>query len=563
MTAQLAGKIAVVTGGGSGLGLAMGRTFARAGMALAVLDIDASAARRAADDLAAQFGVPTTSAGVDIGDADAVTAAARHVEQTLGGCDLLCANVGVQQFGAIDRLTDEDWEWVLNINVLGTVRTVRAFLPMIRARNGWRRILLTASSSALIPGVRLGAYVTSKFAVQGFGETLRMELADEGIGVSVLFPDAMSTRHLESSAQARPADLGEWVLMPDDIDVMLASRPASLGSQVATAEHAARNVLAELEANRPYIITHGDYRAQFRQRTAALESAFDRMDQADPAPADMVAADTTAAADGAGSPERLFATGRVALVTGIGPGMGRSIALAFARAGVDVVLAARRAERLEAVAAEIRALGREPLVVPTDITDPDACRRLVAAAVERFGGIDVLIQNGHHEGDWTPVVDADPESWREIFEVNLFGALHLVQAVVPVMRARGGGSVILVNSGAAVRTPVSMGAYSTSKSALAALARTLALEVGRWGIRVNGVFLGPVLGENLERMGSGAAAAAGSSLDEWLKTKATEMPLGLVPSADQCAGTVLFLASDLASVVTGQHVAVNGGQWLT
>jgi NAD(P)-dependent dehydrogenase (short-subunit alcohol dehydrogenase family) len=257
----------------------------------------------------------------------------------------------------------------------------------------------------------------------------------------------------------------------------------------------------------------------------------------------------------------LLGTAKVAVVTGVGPGMGRSIALGLARDGVEVVLAARRAERLEAVAAEIRALGREPLVVSTDITDPEACRQLVAAAVERFGGIDILVQNGHHEGDWQPVVDADPDVWRSIFDVNLFGALYLIQAAVPVMRERGGGSIILVNSGAALRTPATMGAYSTSKAALAALARTLAVEVGRWQIRVNGVYLGPVLGENLERLGAGAAAAAGSTVDEWLKVKATEMPLGFVPTPDQCAGAVLFLASDLAAAVTGQHLSVNGGQW--
>src|SRR3954464_9657785 len=110
----------------------------------------------------------------------------------------------------------------------------------------------------------------------------------------------------------------------------------------------------------------------------------------------------------------LFGTGGVAIVTGVGPGMGRSIAIGFASRGVDVALGARRAERLEAVAAEIRALGREPLVMPTDITDPGACRALVEATVERFGGVDFLVQNGHHEGDWARVLDADPDSWRHI-----------------------------------------------------------------------------------------------------------------------------------------------------
>ncbi len=259
----------------------------------------------------------------------------------------------------------------------------------------------------------------------------------------------------------------------------------------------------------------------------------------------------------------MFREGSVAVITGIGPGMGRSIALGFASRGVDVVLAARRRERLDAVAAEVRALGREALVVPTDLTDRDACIALIDASVDRFGGVDVLVQNGHHEGDWQRVVDADPDSWRHIFEVNFFSALHLVHRAVPAMRERGGGSIVLVNSGAALRNPASMGAYATSKSALATLTRTLAVEVGQWNIRVNGVFLGPVLGENLERSGATAAQASGKTLDEWLTTKATEMPLGIVPTPDQCAGSVLFLASDLALAVTGQHLSVNGGQWTT
>lgn len=253
----------------------------------------------------------------------------------------------------------------------------------------------------------------------------------------------------------------------------------------------------------------------------------------------------------------MFSEGQVAIVTGIGPGMGRSIALGFARHGVDVALAARRKDRLDAVADEVRELGREPLAIPTDITDRAACEALVTATAARFGRVDILVQNGHHEGDWQPVVDADPDSWRSIMEVNLFGAMHLVQCVAPIMREQGSGSIILVNSGAAVRSPQRMGSYVASKAALAGMTRVTAQEVGPWGIRVNGVFLGPVQGENLSRMvGEG-------DLDAWMEQKAKEMPLGLIPTADQCAGSIMFLASDLAEVVTGQHISVNGGQWTT
>lgn len=259
----------------------------------------------------------------------------------------------------------------------------------------------------------------------------------------------------------------------------------------------------------------------------------------------------------------MFEEGKVAIVTGAGPGMGRSIAVELAGQGVDVAIAARRAERLEAVADAVRAAGREPLVMPVDITDRASCARLVDATVDRFGRLDALIQNAHHEGDWAPVAEADLDDWRTVFEVNVFGALHLVQLGVPHMRQAGGGAIVLVNSGAALRNPERMGAYSASKSALAVVARTLALEVGRWGIRVNGVFLGPVEGENLHRLGAGAATASGTTVDEWLTLKATEMPLGSIPTPDECARPVVFLASDHASQVTGQHLSVNGGQWCT
>jgi hypothetical protein len=126
--------------------------------------------------------------------------------------------------------------------------------------------------------VRLGAYVTSKFAVQGYGEVLRMELAAEGIGVSVLFPAGMMTNHLQSSAQARPADRGQWVMLDDDIEVMMASRGVTREGHTVTAEHAVRNLLAELDADSPYIITHGAYRSEYQRRVDALDAAFSQLE---------------------------------------------------------------------------------------------------------------------------------------------------------------------------------------------------------------------------------------------------------------------------------------------
>jgi NAD(P)-dependent dehydrogenase (short-subunit alcohol dehydrogenase family) len=270
------GRVAVVTGAGSGLGAAMARQCADAGMAVAALDIDEPRAQATASELA-EMGVATSAMRVDVGDPASVRDAASRVEERFGGCDVLFANVGVQQFGSIDRLTEDDWSWLLGVNVLGTVRTVTSFLPTMRRRTGWRRIVITASSGVFVPSVRLGAYTTSKFAITGFAETLRLELADEGIGVTIVFPGGMSTRHLESSALARPESLGASVTMPDDIEAMMSGN-TGMANDVMSADEAVRGLLPDLLADEPYFMTHGSYRPDYEARQAELDRAFDRME---------------------------------------------------------------------------------------------------------------------------------------------------------------------------------------------------------------------------------------------------------------------------------------------
>jgi NAD(P)-dependent dehydrogenase (short-subunit alcohol dehydrogenase family) len=256
----------------------------------------------------------------------------------------------------------------------------------------------------------------------------------------------------------------------------------------------------------------------------------------------------------------MFDVGNVAVVTGAGPGMGRAIALGFARYGVDVVIASRRRDRLDRVAEEVRALGREPLVVVADLSKEEDCRNIVGAAMERFGRIDHLVQNGHHPGDWVQIVEADPSVWHHVFEVNFFGALYLLQAAVPVMS--DGSSVVLVNSGAVLRNPPTMGAYAASKAALASLVRTAALELGP-KVRVNGVYLGPVTGESLDSGAAASAESQGTTVEEFFRQRSEDLPIKHIPTPEQCAGAVLFFSSSLAEPITGQHLAVNGGQWLS
>ncbi|HYC21253.1 MAG TPA: SDR family NAD(P)-dependent oxidoreductase [Candidatus Bathyarchaeia archaeon] len=273
---DLAGRTAVVTGGGSGFGAAMARALGKAGMRLVIADFDLPAAEGIAAELSSGA-VKALAIEVDVGAPASLKALARRTADELGGCALLCANVGVQQIGALERLTAADWEWLLRVNVLGTVETVNAFLPQLVAQRGGGHILLTASTSGLIALPCLGAYTATKYAIVGYGETLRLELAARGIGVTVVMPGPMMTSHLASSARSRPAGLGPSVTSEDDL---VAVSQASLGSteDVVDADYAARHVLDAVRNNDPYLVTHPPQRGQVEQRFTEILAAFDRAD---------------------------------------------------------------------------------------------------------------------------------------------------------------------------------------------------------------------------------------------------------------------------------------------
>jgi len=158
--------------------------------------------------------------------------------------------------------------------------------------------------------------------------------------------------------------------------------------------------------------------------------------------------------------------GKVCLVSGAGPGLGRQTALLLAAHGADVVLAARRRAYLEELAAEVEARGGRALVAPTDISDPAQCERAVALATDELGGIDVLVNNAFRFDVFKTFEAVDLDVWRKIVDVNLFGTLQMTKAALEAMRLRGGGSVVIVASMAARRPPALQGGYAISKGAL-------------------------------------------------------------------------------------------------
>ncbi len=245
--------------------------------------------------------------------------------------------------------------------------------------------------------------------------------------------------------------------------------------------------------------------------------------------------------------------GRVALVTGGGTGIGAGITRALARHGAEVVLASRRRAHLEPTAAELAGLGREALVCQLDVRDRDACDAVVAQALERFGRIDVLINNA--AGNFlVRAAELSEKGWHAVVDIVLTGTFNMSQAVYPALRDAGGGSIINITTTYVGSGAPFMAHSGAAKAGVLNLTRTLAVEWGRDGIRVNAV--APGLVENTE--GARRLAESIGIVDAYR----AQVPLGRLVTIDDVASTVLFLVSDAASQITGVEITVDGGESL-
>lgn len=251
---------------------------------------------------------------------------------------------------------------------------------------------------------------------------------------------------------------------------------------------------------------------------------------------------------------------RTVLVSGIGPGLGREVALAVARAGADVAISARRREAVEQLAGEIAALGRRAVPVVADITNAADCERFVAEAAAQLGRVDALVNNAYHPGTYLPLADDDLEGWREPFEVNVLGSLRLANAARREMAKAGAGSIVMVSSMIVRRPLPTMAGYAASKAALLAATQTLAREAGPSGVRVNSVLPGYIWGPALEGYFAAQAQARGVTPQAVYDEVAREIPLGHIPTSAEVADAVVFFASDLSRAITGASLDVNGGQ---
>ena len=245
---------------------------------------------------------------------------------------------------------------------------------------------------------------------------------------------------------------------------------------------------------------------------------------------------------------------KVAIVTGGTQGIGRATALRLAAEGARVVVCARGAGRLEAVAAEIRAAGGEVLAVSADVSVAADCDRIVGEALRAYGGVDVLVNNAGTSSTGA-FESADDAVWQADLDLKLFAAIRLIRGVLPSMKARGGGRIVNVTNIGAKQPGARTMPTTVSRAAGLAMTKALSREYAPHGILVNAVCIG------LVRAGQHDARAAKQGVDPeaLYADMAKGVPLGRVGEADEAADVILFLASARASFVTGSSINIDGG----
>ena len=251
---------------------------------------------------------------------------------------------------------------------------------------------------------------------------------------------------------------------------------------------------------------------------------------------------------------------KVVVISGVGPGLGATLARRCAAAGADLVLAARTESRLQELAAEITATGRRAVAVATDITDPAGVDNLVSTSLATYGRVDVLINNAFRVPSMKPLADTGFEHIREAIELTVLGALRLTQGFTAALAAAH-GSVVNINSMVIRHSQAKYGAYKIAKSALLSLSQSLATELGEQGIRVNSVVPGYIWGDTLKGYFAHQADKYHTTVEQIYAATAAASDLKRLPTEDEVASAVLFFAAEASSGITGQTLDVNCGEY--
>lgn len=255
----------------------------------------------------------------------------------------------------------------------------------------------------------------------------------------------------------------------------------------------------------------------------------------------------------------MILAGKTVIVSGVGSGLGSEMARVALRDGANLAVAARTASSLEATAKELDPSGKRVLAVPTDITDEEQCRALVAATVERFGSVDALIQVAAVDAIFGGLAEVQRDDWLRSVETNVIGSTQLARAAAEKMKGRG-GSIVLIGSQSSFLPLIPQIAYASSKGALTTALKFMAKELGPEKIRVNQVVPSWMWGPAVEGYLQGEAKRRGISLDEAKAEIADTLPLREITPDEDVAEAAIFLVSDRARMITGQSLFVNAGE---
>jgi len=250
---------------------------------------------------------------------------------------------------------------------------------------------------------------------------------------------------------------------------------------------------------------------------------------------------------------------RVAIVTGGNSGIGRSIALAFVQEGAKVCICGRNEKNLESVEQEIREKGGEVLAIPADVSREKDVENTVARTVERFGTIDILVNNAASAGPTAPIQEIAGDDWRQVVDTNLNGLFYCTKYVLKTMIPKRAGNILNIGSIAGVyayplRTP-----YNATKWAVAGVTQTIAAEVGQYNIRCNCIAPGPTVGDRAFNVIRKRAETTGKTFEEVKKFYEDQIPIKRFVTPEEVARTAVFLTSDDASGITAQNFCVSGG----
>jgi NAD(P)-dependent dehydrogenase (short-subunit alcohol dehydrogenase family) len=263
------GRVAVVTGGGSGIGRTMALAFAREGAKIVLADLDRAAMERVGAEIG-EGGGESVAVETDVASLSAVENLRQRAVERFGAVHVVCNNAGVGVFGPLATATHKDWQWVMNVNFWGVVHGIEVFLPRLIEQKQGGHIVNTASMAGLAGMPSLGVYCASKFAVVGLTESLHRELAGTGIGASVLCPMVVNTQ-INSSERNRPEELPD----PGASKASISEVPMTVARMIEPTDVADR-VVAAIRANSLYILTHKESRDILKRRAERLDRTAER-----------------------------------------------------------------------------------------------------------------------------------------------------------------------------------------------------------------------------------------------------------------------------------------------